>query len=316
MKSSGRKPLVSVIIPTRNEEDALEKLLKSLKAQTYNNFEVLVIDGGSTDGTSKVARKYGAKFIPEYGKYKSLPNARNIGLKKAKGDILVVFDADYEVNEKFLEEGVKPFSSKQVIGVVASYTPAEDTVIEKILVSKLKTHTFTGYMPVFTRNGFVSRFGGWDATLGYGEDRSLLAKILHYDAQHGHKAIKRAKGAIIITHLPHTLEELFGQQRWYGRTILHFLKKYGNLKEYLTLLKAFYTLVFIAILMAVVQAPYWLPMMIVSAPFILMSAYRTILALMRGKIFGLGIFFLDIVMGIFFTYGLSEYLFRSERGRE
>jgi len=316
MKSSSRTSMVSVIIPTRNEESAIEKLLRSLKAQTYKNYEVLVIDGGSTDNTVKIAEKYGATVIPESGRYKSLPNARNLGIAKAKGEILAVFDADYEVNERFLEEGVKQFSSDKVMGVTSSYIVAEDTWVEKILASKLKTHKVMGCMPVFSRKGFMKGFGGWDPSLGYGEDRSLLRKIMEYDKKTGNQAIKHAKGAVIKTHLPHTLRELFGQQRWYGRTILHYLKKYGDIKEYLTLLKAFYVVVLFAVIMTVFQAGYWLPMMVVSAPFILMSLYRMISALIHGKIWGLGIFFLDIVMGVFFAYGLSEYFFRSERGRE
>jgi glycosyltransferase involved in cell wall biosynthesis len=316
MKSSSKARMVSVIIPTRNEEDAIEKLLKSLKAQTYKNFEILVIDGGSTDNTEGVAKKYGARFIRETGKYKSPANARNLGVKGAKGDIIAVFDCDSEVNDKFIEEGVKQFSSDKVMGITSSYILAEDTWVEKTLASKLKTHALKPGTPVFTRRGFVNSLGGWDATLGYGEDRSLLRKIMEYDEKSKHQSIKHAKGAVIKTHLPHTLIELFGQQRWYGRTILHYLKKYGDIKEYLTLLKAFYVVVLFAVIMAVFQAGYWLPMMVVSAPFILMSLYRTINALAHGKIWGLGIFFLDIIMGIFFAYGLSEYFFRSERGRE
>jgi len=316
MKSSEDKTLVSVVIPTRNEEDALDKLLKSLSSQTYKNYEVVVVDGGSVDDTKKVAKEYGARFIKETGRYKSPANARNLGVKEAKGDIIAVFDCDSEVNDKFIEEGVKQFSSDKVMGVTSSYILAEDTWVEKILASKLKTHGLKSGALIFTRRGFINSLSGWDATLGYGEDRIFLRKIMEYDEKSKHQAIRHARGAVIKMHLPHTLRELSGQQRWYGRTILHYLKKYGDIKEYLTLLKAFYTVVLFAVIMVLFQANYWLPMMIVSVPFILMSAYRTILALAHGKIFGLGIFFMDIIMGAYFTYGLIEHFFRSERGRD
>ena len=316
VKSSGSKnPLVSVVIPTRNEEDALGKLLNSLERQTYKRYDVIVVDGGSTDGTVKIAKKHGAMVITEYGRYKSPANARNIGVEKADGDIVAVLDCDSEVNERFLEEAVKTFDSSEVKGVMCSYRLAEDTLVEKILASKIKTHKPEPGTPAFTRKGFLMGLGGWDASLGYGEDRVIVGKITKYNAQHGYGAIKHAVGSVVTSHLPHTLAELSAQQRWYGRTMPHFLKKNGA-KEYLALLRVFYVLVPVAVLMALFQAAFWLPALLVSIPFILLSLYRTAVALARGKVSGLGIFFIDIFMGYSFTRGLFENLFRKERGRD
>lgn len=312
-----QNPLVSVVIPTRNEEKALETLLESLKKQTYKRYEIVVVDGGSTDNTAKVAKKYGARLIKETGKYRSPANARNIGMEEAKGDIIALFDCDSEVNNKFLEEGIKAFSSKEVMGVSVNYNKAEDTAVEKILVSRLKTCEMKNPTPAFTRKGFLKKIGGWDASLGYGEDRKINRRIYEYNKEHDSKALKHAKGAVIVNHLPHTTKEIFAQQRWYGRTICHFLKKEGNIEEYVALFRVFYVIVLISILMAIFQAPFWLPMMVISAPFIISSVYKTFLALVRGSIFGFGIFFMDIIMGIAFTYGLIEYIFRkNQRGRD
>jgi biofilm PGA synthesis N-glycosyltransferase PgaC len=316
MKNSKGKALISVIIPTRNEEVALDKLLKSLSRQTYKNYEVVVVDGGSVDDTKKVAEKHGARFVRETGKYKSPANARNLGVKEAKGGIIAVFDCDSEVNERFLEEGVRSFKSDRIMGATCSYTHAEDTPVEKILASKFRTHKLKPGTPAFMRKGFADSFGGWDAALGYGEDRVVSRKIAEYNRNDDFKAIGHAKGAIIRSHLPHTIGELFGQQRWYGRTIMHFLKKYGNFYECMTLLKVVYAFVPFAVLMALLQTAFWVPGLAVAMPFILMSLYRTLGALAHGKIWGLGILFLDIAMGLFFAYGLSEYFFRSERGRD
>jgi len=315
MKSS-RDKLVSVVIPTRNEEDALDKLLKSLSRQTYKNYEVIVVDGGSTDGTIDVAKKHGAKVVKEYGMYRSPANARNIGVEKAKGDIIAVFDCDSEVNEIFLEEGVKAFSSEKIIGVRCSYILAEDTIIEKILASKIAAHGKMIHGTAFTKKGLIKRMGGWDASLGYGEDRDLAQHITDYDDRHNKQLIKNAPKAVVKSHLPHTIGELISQQRWYGRTISHYLKKGKSLKEYLPLLRVFYILIAAAILMTLFQAAFWLPVLVISAPFILLSLYRTIIALARGKIFGLGIFVIDVIMGLSFDYGLIESLFRKERGRD
>jgi len=316
MKNSRGKALVSVIIPTRNEEDALDKLLKSLSSQTYKNYEVVVVDGGSVDDTKKVAEEYGARFIRETGKYKSPANARNLGVKEAKGDIITVFDCDSEVNERFLEEGVKSFKSSEIMGTTCSYTLAEDTLIEKILASKLKTHKLKQGTPAFMRKSFVNIFGEWDATLGYGEDRIVSKKIAEYNRKNNFKAIGHARGAVIRTHLPHTINELFGQQRWYGRTIFRFLKKYDNFYEYMALLKPFYAIVPFAIAMTLFQTPFWLPFAVISTPFILLSLYRTLLALKNRNVYGLGIIFVDILMGFSFAYGIIEHFFRDAPARD
>jgi len=54
---------ISIIIPCRNEEKRLPKLIESLKNQTYKNFEVIVVDDGSEDGTRELARKYGLRLL-------------------------------------------------------------------------------------------------------------------------------------------------------------------------------------------------------------------------------------------------------------
>jgi glycosyltransferase involved in cell wall biosynthesis len=316
MKNSRDKALVSVIIPTRNEEDALDKLLKSLSRQTYKNYEVIVVDGGSTDGTVDVAKKHGAKVIKEYGRYRSPANARNIGVEKARGDIIAVFDCDSEVNEIFLEEGVKAFSSEKIIGVRCSYILAEDTIIEKILASKIAAHGKMIHGTAFTQKGLVKRMGGWDASLGYGEDRDLAKHITDYNDRHKKQLIKNAPKAVIKTHLPHTISELVSQQRWYGRTIMHYLKKSERTLEYLTLLKVLYMPIPIVILLWLFGINFWLPLAVVSLPVIALSLLRTTIALIKGRIWGLCLVPIDIFMSFPFAYGLIESIFRKGRGRD
>ena len=89
--------MISVIIPTLNEEKFLPKLLDSLVAQTRKNFEVIVVDGQSQDKTVAVAQSY-AKKLPKLQVMVSakanLPLQRNLGAKAARGDWLVFVDAD------------------------------------------------------------------------------------------------------------------------------------------------------------------------------------------------------------------------------
>jgi GT2 family glycosyltransferase len=90
-------PLVSVIIPTYNRAYCLSRALDSILAQTYANFEVIVIDDGSTDGTGDlVARSYGHDYRIKYfhQQNRGVTAARNHGFARARGDYIALLDSD------------------------------------------------------------------------------------------------------------------------------------------------------------------------------------------------------------------------------
>ena len=87
-----KNPLISIIVPTLNEQEHLKLLLRSLEEQRLANFETLVIDGGSKDKTAEIAKARGAEVmvLPGYGEFIS----RNIGAKEARGALLLFTCAD------------------------------------------------------------------------------------------------------------------------------------------------------------------------------------------------------------------------------
>ena len=93
-------PFFSVIIPTYNRAHMLERAIKSVLAQTYKNFELIVVDDGSTDETKELLSKY--KDIHYYKIDNSgVSFARNFGVSKSKGKYLCFLDSDDEwLNEK------------------------------------------------------------------------------------------------------------------------------------------------------------------------------------------------------------------------
>lgn len=88
--------LVSIIIPTYNAGDKLNNLLKSLEKQTYQNFEILIIDSSSTDNTEAIARRYTNKFLKIPKSDFDHGYVRSLAGKMSNGEILVYLTQDVE----------------------------------------------------------------------------------------------------------------------------------------------------------------------------------------------------------------------------
>lgn len=85
---------ISVIIPTYNREISLERAIDSVLEQTYRNFELIVIDDGSTDNTVSIIRKF-RKRIRYYSRlHGGVSSARNLGLEKSEGTWVAFLDSD------------------------------------------------------------------------------------------------------------------------------------------------------------------------------------------------------------------------------
>jgi len=101
---------LSIIIPALNEENNLPGLLNSLKEQSFSDYEIIIADAGSKDGTAAIAKKYGCKIVPG-----GLPaKGRNEGAKIAKGDILFFLDADTVLPDNFFEKAIAEFNDRQL----------------------------------------------------------------------------------------------------------------------------------------------------------------------------------------------------------
>lgn len=92
---------ISVIIPTFNRADVLERAIKSVLCQTYKNFELIVVDDGSTDNTNRILERYD-KSIRHFSKlHGGVSSSRNFGLEKAEGSWVAFLDSDdYWLPEK------------------------------------------------------------------------------------------------------------------------------------------------------------------------------------------------------------------------
>ncbi len=108
-------PRISIVIPSFNKADFIYETLGSIASQKYRNLEVIIQDGGSTDGTLEIIKKYAKKypnlFSWESKKDKGQLDAINKGMRKAKGDILTYINADDYYVEGALSAVAKAYNS-------------------------------------------------------------------------------------------------------------------------------------------------------------------------------------------------------------
>lgn len=116
------KPIITVVIPTLNEEKYIQFLLESASKQTSMEAEIVVVDGGSTDNTVSIAESYGAKVIVDKG-LQEFPS-RNIGAKVARGKILLFTCADVILPHYLLEEIGNNFREERLVAMTGPDIPS------------------------------------------------------------------------------------------------------------------------------------------------------------------------------------------------
>ena len=109
----------SIIVPVYNDPQRIQKLLYQLVNQSYDNFEIIICDNGSTDSTLQIVQNYCTKYpdlvqIVSENKIQSSYAARNKGIKISKGEILAFTDSDCLPELNWLEEGVKALYNNNV----------------------------------------------------------------------------------------------------------------------------------------------------------------------------------------------------------
>ncbi|RJS85957.1 glycosyltransferase [Candidatus Bathyarchaeota archaeon] len=180
-----RKVKVSVIIPTFKEGRYIENLLSRLQRVNYP-IEIIVVDGGSMDGTVETAKRYTGKVyqLMERG----ISKARNYGAQMAEGEILVFMDADVYPPLDFPEKVLKAFRDPTVIGATCNIMPIRPKPTEKAffkfynrlirIVSFFKPHSRGEFFAVRRREFMM--VGGFDENLPCLEDHDLAMRISRY----------------------------------------------------------------------------------------------------------------------------------------
>jgi len=183
-----KKLFVSVIVPAYNSEKTISTLLKSLKKQNYKGtFEVIVVDDGSNDKTAEISENKGAVVLRQ--KNAGPAKARNLGAKKAKGEILLFTDADCEPEKNWVEEMLRPFADNGIIGVQGAYKTKQVGVVARFnqleieqryeKMEKSRNIDWVGSYSAAYRKKDFDEAGGFDESFpkASGEDPELSYKI-------------------------------------------------------------------------------------------------------------------------------------------
>jgi len=186
---------ISVVIPTYNEERYVERCLKSLVNQTLprTEFELIVVDGGSTDRTVEIAQGYADIVMQQ--KSKGVGGARNDGVDAASAELIATTDADIILPGDWLARICADFESKSVVGVYGPINPIEDIfkyqfligLFNKVayLLARMRVFYATlGSNTAFRRRTFL-QIGGY-SDLPAGDDYEIALRLkragrIYYD---------------------------------------------------------------------------------------------------------------------------------------
>jgi glycosyltransferase involved in cell wall biosynthesis len=231
-------PRVSVIIPAYNEEKVIKKTLESMIETHYPRKEIIFVDDGSTDNTLEIARQFRNKITVLNKDNGGKASALNYGLVYAKGEIIVVVDADTIIGRNSLREIVKGFEIDEDVAAVAGNIKVRNRVnwitkcqaLEYLIGIQVIRRAFDAFGSITVvpgalgafKKSFVSDTGAYEKETIV-EDFDQTIKLL--------KAGLITQGsvkAVAYTEAPDTLTDFAKQRkRWY-RGNIQVLKKHSD----------------------------------------------------------------------------------------
>ena len=190
--------MVSIIIPIYNAEEYLQECLNSIKAQVFQDFEVLMINDGSTDGSLEIMEKQSkgdCRFRGISQVNAGVSSARNRGIIEAKGKYICFVDADDKLANDFLSSMYQKIELYDLVITGALYTDSykhKDILpqgeyniktIGELLANNLKSICFNAvWGKLFHRDIIIKYDMRFDANLKYGEDAAFCQTYLSYCA--------------------------------------------------------------------------------------------------------------------------------------
>jgi len=185
-----KTPLVSVVTPSFNKGPYIEETIRSILEQTYPNIEYIIIDGGSTDGTLDILKKYGDRisWISEPDRGQS--DAINKGWKKTKGEIIAYLNADDTYPRDAVETAVAYLNEHPDVGLVYGDGILTDETRKFLSVYRAGEFSLKELIycrdnilqpALFLRRGVYEKIGGIDESLHLAMDLDYWIRAgLHF----------------------------------------------------------------------------------------------------------------------------------------
>ena len=177
-------PKLSIVIPTLNEVALLPTLLASIRASQFHDYEIIVADKNSPDGTAAIAKSAGARVVAG-----GLPSAgRNAGAAVARGELILFLDADVHIPDQgFLGRIVAEFERKKLDVATAFVEPLHGKILDRVLHEIYNIYVFSvqrmlPHIPgffVLVRRSVHEKIGGFDETLRFAEDHEYARRASH-----------------------------------------------------------------------------------------------------------------------------------------
>ena len=234
-----KNELVSIIIPTFNEEKNLRRCLESIKNQTHDNIEIIIVDQSSNDNTQSIAKEYTKKMVirekPEF--YSPPSKSRNMGFEKSLGDYIYNIDADMELPSTLIDDCLKAIVDQKSVALIIHERDIALNFWSECRALEKKCTIKDPYMEgarFISRQAF-EKIKGYDSSLGSGEDWDLNARLKEV-----------GKIGYSPTHIMHHIgkKNLFNNFKKminYGKTFDKYIKKHPQLsKKQLTPFRTMY----------------------------------------------------------------------------
>lgn len=234
------QPKISIIVPAYNEEKTIAETITSLQQLNYPNYEIIVIDDGSTDQTYTYAIKTQdskTKIIKQQNMGK--PTALNNGISQSSGEIILTVDADTTLNKDALTKIANRFASNQKIGAVAGNVKIrkEPTLINTLQSAEYSTginlarkaQSMLGCVLVVPgpiaaiKKEALEKVGGFSPQT-FAEDFDITLAILAA----GYR-IEYEQASLAYTDAPKNTQDLIKQRRRWYRGMIQVLDKYKNM---------------------------------------------------------------------------------------
>lgn len=177
--------MISVVVPVLNEEKYLTSCLAALAVQSYKDYEVIVVDGGSSDRTVEIAEEFAVRILSD--PRRPVGAARNAGAEVARGEILAFIDADTVASSSWLETIAQNFNHSRVVGVTGPTLPIDGDGFDQLLyrvsndymqrvMVALSLPLFPGFNCAYRRQPFFEA-GGFDESKVLSEDTHLSLRL-------------------------------------------------------------------------------------------------------------------------------------------